>query len=105
MARQAGFWDYEEHFARVTKGGDPLVTLAAVVDFEPFRYRLEKALKRSDGSKTGRALSGRVVVAVFGDPAERRFVDQAAHQREQRFGAGVLPTVAQIERIVEVGRI
>ena len=30
------------------------MTLAAVVDFEPFRYRLEKALKRSDGSKGGR---------------------------------------------------
>ena len=25
----------------------------AVVDFEPFRYRLEKALKRSDGAKGG----------------------------------------------------
>lgn len=28
--------------------------LAAVVDFEPFRYRLEKALRRSDGAKGGR---------------------------------------------------
>ena len=46
---QFGFWDYEEPLARLTKGGDPLVKLAAVVDFEPFRYRLEKALKRSDG--------------------------------------------------------
>src|SRR5487761_2028701 len=54
MARQAGFWDYDEHLARLTKGGDPLVTLAAAVDFEPFRYRLENALKRSDGSKGGR---------------------------------------------------
>lgn len=54
MARQAGFWDYEEQLARLTKGGDPLVKLAEVVDFEPFRYRLEKALKRSDGSKDGR---------------------------------------------------
>jgi IS5 family transposase len=54
MARQAGFWDYEEHLARLTSGGDPLVKLAGVVDFEPFRYRLEKALKRSDGAKGGR---------------------------------------------------
>ena len=54
MAWQAGFWDYEEHLARLTKGGDPLVTLADVVDFEPFRYRLEKALKSSDGAKGGR---------------------------------------------------
>jgi IS5 family transposase len=30
------------------------VTLADVVDFEPFRFRLEKALKRSDGAKGGR---------------------------------------------------
>jgi transposase, IS5 family len=55
MARQAGFWDYEERLARLTKGGDPLVKLAEVVDFEPFRYRLEKALKRSDGAKVGRS--------------------------------------------------
>jgi hypothetical protein len=27
MARQAGFWDYEEHLARLTRGGDPLVKL------------------------------------------------------------------------------
>lgn len=54
MARQAEFWDYEEHLTRLTKGGDPLMTLAEVVDFEPFRYRLEKALKRSDGAQGGR---------------------------------------------------
>ena len=52
--RQGGFWDFEEQLARLTKGGDPLVKLAGVVDFEPFRYRLEKALKRSDGAKGGR---------------------------------------------------
>ena len=40
MARQAGFWDYEERLARLTRSGDPLVTLAAVIDFEPIRYRL-----------------------------------------------------------------
>ena len=51
--RQGGFWDFEEQLARLTKGGDPLVKLASVVDFEPFRYRLEKALKRSDGAKGG----------------------------------------------------
>ena len=31
-----------------------LERLGAVIDFEPFRYRLDKALKRSDGSKGGR---------------------------------------------------
>ncbi len=28
MSRQAGFWDCEEHFARLAKGGDSRVTLA-----------------------------------------------------------------------------
>ena len=44
--RQGGFWDFEQQLARLTKGGDPLVKLAAVVDFEPFRYRLENQTDR-----------------------------------------------------------
>ena len=54
LIRQSSFWDYDEQLARLTKGGDPLVKPSAVVDFEPFRYRLEKALKRSDGAMGGR---------------------------------------------------
>jgi len=54
MGRQAGFWDLEDHYAKLSETGDPLETLAAAVNFEPFRYRLEKALKRSDGAKGGR---------------------------------------------------
>ena len=51
---QSDFWDYEEQLARLTKSGDLLVKLAAVVDFEPFRCRLKKAQKRSDVAKGGR---------------------------------------------------
>ena len=57
MARkhvQPGFFDLDDRYAALSKIGDPLEQLAAVIDFEPFRYRLEKALKRSDGSKGGR---------------------------------------------------
>ncbi len=54
MGRQLGFWDLEEHYARLSASGDPLETLSRTVDFEPFRYRLEKALKRSDGRQGGR---------------------------------------------------
>jgi IS5 family transposase len=57
MARkhvQPGLFDLEWRYERLSAGGDPLARLAAVVDFEPFRYRLEKALKRSDGAKGGR---------------------------------------------------
>ena len=54
MGRQLGFWEIEEHYARLSASGDPLETLSRTVDFEPFRYRLEKALKRSDGRQGGR---------------------------------------------------
>lgn len=57
MARkhvEPGFFDIDDRYAALSKAGDPLERLAGVIDFEPFRYRLEKALKRSDGSKGGR---------------------------------------------------
>ncbi|KAA5607290.1 transposase [Roseospira marina] len=51
MAGQLGFFDLEDRYAPLSKAGDPLEKLAAVVDFELFRYRLVKALKRSDGAR------------------------------------------------------
>ena len=54
MPGQLGFFDLEDRYAQLSKAGDALEKLASVVDFEPFRYRLLKALKRSDGAKGGR---------------------------------------------------
>lgn len=54
MADQPGFFDLEHHYERLSAAGDPLERLAAAVNFEAFRYRLEKALKRSDRAKGGR---------------------------------------------------
>lgn len=54
MGRQPGFFDLEHHYGRLSAAGDPLERLASAVNFEAFRYRLEKALKRSDGAKGGR---------------------------------------------------
>lgn len=54
MPGQLGFFDLENRYAQLSKAGDTLEKLATVVDFEPFRYRLLKALKRSDGTKGGR---------------------------------------------------
>lgn len=62
MGQQRGFWDLEDHYAKLSETGDPLETLAAAVSFEPFRYRLEKALKRTDGSKGGRPPYDRVLM-------------------------------------------
>jgi transposase, IS5 family len=54
MGLQPGFFDLDERYAALSKAGDPLVRLRDVVPFEVFRYRIEKALNRSDRSKGGR---------------------------------------------------
>lgn len=54
MDRQPGFFDLDDRYAQLSKKGDPLERLSGVVNFEAFRYRLVKALKRSDGAKGGR---------------------------------------------------
>ena len=54
MRGQAGFWDVDERYARLSASGDPLEKLDAVVPWEVFRKPLAKALKRSDGAKGGR---------------------------------------------------
>jgi transposase, IS5 family len=54
MAGQAGFFDVEERLAGLSKKGDDLERLNAVVDFELFRSELEAAVPRADRSKGGR---------------------------------------------------
>ena len=54
MGRPAGFFDVEERLAGLSKKGDDLERLAAVVDFERFRSELERAVPRADRSKGGR---------------------------------------------------
>ncbi|MER8786214.1 MULTISPECIES: IS5 family transposase [unclassified Mesorhizobium] len=54
MRGQAGFWDIDERYVRLSAAGDPLEKLNAVVPWEVFRKPLAKALKRSDGAKGGR---------------------------------------------------
>jgi transposase, IS5 family len=97
--RQSGFWVYEEQLARLTKGGDLLVKLAEVVDFEPFRYRLEKALRRSDRAKGGRppynpVLMFKVLVLqalynLSGDQAEFQIRDRLSFMRFLGLNLGV----------------
>jgi IS5 family transposase len=97
--RQSGFWVYEEQLARLTKGGDPLVKQAEVVDFEPFRSRLEKALRRSDRAKGGRppynpVLMFKVLVLqalynLSGDQAEFQSRDRLSFMRFLGLNLGV----------------
>ena len=54
MSIQAGFWDLDERYVRLSEAGDPLEKLDVLVPWGVFRKPLTKALKRSDGAKGGR---------------------------------------------------
>jgi IS5 family transposase len=54
MARQVGMFDIEDRLAGLSKKGDDLERLGAVVDFELFRPELERAVPRADRAKGGR---------------------------------------------------
>ena len=54
MARQVGMFDVEERLAGLSKKGDELERLAAVIDFELFRAELERAVPRADRANGGR---------------------------------------------------
>jgi hypothetical protein len=54
MARLAGFFDVEERLAGLSRKGDDLERLVAVVDFEVYRPELEHAVPRADRAKGGR---------------------------------------------------
>ena len=47
-------FDVEERLAGLSKKGDELERLAAVIDFELFRAELERAVPRADRAKGGR---------------------------------------------------
>ena len=54
MRGQSGFFDIDERLKELSAKGDDLERLKEIVNFEAFRYRLEKALNRSDRAKGGR---------------------------------------------------
>ena len=51
---QPGLFDLDERYAALSKRGDPLERLAAVVDFEMFRADLGGGARSSDRSRGGR---------------------------------------------------
>jgi IS5 family transposase len=51
MGQPAGFFDVEERLAGLSKKGDDLERLAAVLNFELFRPELERAVPRADRSR------------------------------------------------------
>jgi transposase, IS5 family len=62
MAVQAGFFDVAERLAGLSRKGDELERLSAVIDFELFRPELERAVPRADRAKGGRPPFDHVVM-------------------------------------------
>ncbi len=67
MSDPRGFFDLDERRGALSKAGDPLERLSAVVDFEVFRPELDAALNRSEGSK-GRRRPRDVVFGLALEP-------------------------------------
>jgi transposase, IS5 family len=98
MPGQAGFWDIDERYVRLSEAGDPLEKLNAVVPWEVFRKPLAKVLKRSDGSKGGRppydaVLMFKVMVlqalySLSDDQAEFQIQDRLSFMRFLGLGLG-----------------
>ncbi|GMG84567.1 hypothetical protein LNKW23_37830 [Paralimibaculum aggregatum] len=63
MSVQPGFFDLYERYRALSKSGDPLERLSAVVDFEMFRPELDATLSRADRAQGGRPLMD--VVMMF----------------------------------------
>ena len=68
MARQPGFFDMADRYEALSKLGDLLEQWAQVIDYEPFRYRLNKSPKRLDGLKGGRPPCDVVAMAKIPPP-------------------------------------
>jgi IS5 family transposase len=98
MRGQAGFWEIDERYVRLSEAGDPLEKLNAVVCWEVFAKPLAKALKRSDGAKGGRpaydpVLMFKVMVlqalySLSDDQAEFQIQDRLSFMRFLGLGLG-----------------
>jgi IS5 family transposase len=98
MRGQAGFWDIDERYVRLSEAEDPLAKLNAVVPWDVFRKPLAKALKRSGGVKGGRppydaVLMFKIMVlqalySLSDDQAEFQIQDRLSFMRFLGLGLG-----------------
>ena len=112
MGDQPGFFDLADRLAGLSKTGDPLERLIAVVDFEVFRPELDRVLRRSDRSKGGRPFTDAVLMfkilvlqalyGLSGEQAEFQIQDRLTFMRSLCFGLGAkVPDYSTIWRFRE----
>ena len=120
MRGQAGFWDIDERYVRLSAAGDPLEKLNSVVPWEVFRKPLCTALKRSDGAKGGRPPYDAVMMfkilvlqalySLSDDQAEFQVQDRLSFMRFLGLGLGdTVPDAKTIwlfrEHLVQAGAV
>ena len=120
MRGQAGFWDMDERYVRLSAAGDPLEKLSAVVPWEVFRKPLSKVLKRSGGAKGGRPPYDAVMMfkilvlqalySLSDDQAEFQVQDRLSFMRFLGLGLGyTVPDAKTIwlfrEHLVQAGAV
>lgn len=120
MRGQAGFWDIDERYVRLSAAGDPLEKLNSVVPWEVFRKPLSKVLKRSDGAKGGRPPYDAVMMfkilvlqalySLSDDQAEFQVQDRLSFMRFLGLGLGdTVPDAKTIwlfrEHLVQEGAV
>ncbi|MER8970662.1 IS5 family transposase [Mesorhizobium sp. M0808] len=98
MRGQAGFWDIDERYVRLSEAGDPLEKVNGVAPWEVFRKPLAKALKRPDGAKGGRppfdavmmfkVLVLQALYSLSDDQAEFQIHDRLSFMRFLGLGLG-----------------
>jgi IS5 family transposase len=98
MRGQAGFWDLDERYQRLSASGDPLEKLNAIITWDVFNKPLAKALKRSDGAKGGRPAYAPVLMfkilvlqalySLSDDQAEFVIADRLSFMRFLGLGLG-----------------
>lgn len=98
MRGQAGFWDIDERYMRLSEAGYPLEKLNAVGPWDVFRKSLANALKGSDGARGARppydaVLMFKIMVlqALYGlsdDQAEFQIQDRLSFMRFPGLGLG-----------------
>lgn len=120
MRGQAGFWDIDERYVRLSAAGDPLEKLNSVVPWEVFRKPLSKVLKRSGGAKGGRPPYDAVMMfkilvlqalySLSDDQAEFQVQDRLSFMRFLGLGLGdTVPDAKTIwlfrEHLVQAGAV
>ena len=114
MRGQAGFWNLDERYQRLSASGDPLEKLNAIIARDVFDKPLAKALKRPEGAKGGRPAHAPVLMfkilvlqalySLSDDRAEFVIADRLGRDPAMRWIVGGRAVAKQAASTSQMGR-